>query len=256
MFPADLVFPLVFMTTPIGVERPDTIRFISERWVEGLEDKHLDLCYASYQKTLLSYRRKRFWPLLMMVASVWLVLPAVFWRRWRRRLPEWQTLNEMRMEIREMRKQRRRRTFWNRIRRQRNRIESEHPEDLRRFYRTLASAARNFNTRVRLLDFTLDRQAKQLDPPFTVQEFEQIEATFRRIRDELSSAFQLLALAEQDAEIDLVRLMRDEYGGLPLNIDYLDQSANLGQAGQLVHDLLCFETTLRDDLAQLAPVSP
>ena len=24
------------MTTPIGVERPDTIRLISERWVEGL----------------------------------------------------------------------------------------------------------------------------------------------------------------------------------------------------------------------------
>ena len=161
----------------------------------------------------------------------------------------------MRIEIREIRKQRRRRTFWNRLRRQRNRIESEHPEDLRRFYRTLASAARHFNTRVRLLDFTLDRQAKQLDPLFTVSEFEQIEATFRRICDELSSAFRLLELAEQDAEIDLVRLMRDEYGGLPLNAAYLNQSADLGQAGQLVHDLLCFESALRDDLAQLAPAA-
>lgn len=244
------------MATPAGVERPATIRLIPERWVEGLEDKHLDLCYASYQKTLLSYRRKRFWPLLMVVASVWLVLPAVLWRRWRRRLPEWQTLNEMRTEIREIRKQRRRRTFWNRLRRQRNRIESEHPEDLRCFYRTLASASRHFNTRVRLLDFTLDRQAKQLDPHFTVQEFEQIEATFRRIHDELSSAFRLLELAEQDAEIDLVRLMRDEYGGLSLNAEYLDQSADLGQAGQLVHDLLRFETSLRDDLARLAPATP
>ena len=243
------------MVAHVGVERPATIQLISKRWVEGLEDKHLDLCYASYQKTLLSYRRKRFWPLLMVVASVWLVPPAVFWQRWRRRLPEWQTLNEIRTEIREVRKQRRRRTFWNRIRRQRNRIESEHPEDLRRFYRTLASAARHFNTRVRLLDFTLDRQAKQLDPPFTVREFEQIEVTFRRIRDELSSAFQLLALAEQDAEIDLVRLMRDEYGGLPLNTDYLDQSADLGQAGQLVYDLLCFESALRDDLARLVPAA-
>ena len=249
------MFSLVLIAAPAGVERPATIQLIPERWVEALEDKHLDLCYASYQKTLLSYRRKRFWPLLMVVASVWLVLPAVFWRRWRRRLPEWQSLNEMRIEIREIRKQRRRRTFWNRLRRQRNRIESEHPEDLRRFYRTLASAARHFNTRVRLLDFTLDRQAKQLDPPFTVSEFEQIEATFRRICDELSSAFRLLELAEQDAEIDLVRLMRDEYGGLPLNADYLNQSADLGQAGQLVHDLLCFESALRDDLAQLAPAA-
>ena len=57
-------------------------------------------------------------------------------------------------------------------------------------------------------------------------------------------------------EIDLVRLMRDEYGGLPLNAEYLDQSADLGQAGQLVHDLLRFETSLRDDLARLAPVAP
>ena len=43
------------------------------------------------------------------------------------------------------------------------------------FYKTLVQSVRQYNVRLGLFDYALDRQNKRLDPPFTVGELEKIE---------------------------------------------------------------------------------
>ena len=127
----------------------------------------------------------------------------------------------------------------------------ETPE-LRHFYKTLVQSVRQYNVRLGLFDYALDRQNKRLDPPFTVGELEKIEKTFRRVQDELHSAIRLLQLAEKNPELDLVQLLRNEYQeDIQRSSEYVSQTVDLGASGQFIHELLVLETNLRQDIAGL-----
>ena len=174
---------------------------------------------------------------------------------YRRRLKEWKLCRELSNELGSLRRQRDRRSFWKRLRPRRNRVETGDTAELRRFYKTLVQSVRQYNVRLGLFDYALDRQNKRLDPPFTVGELEKIEKTFRRVQDELHSAIRLLQLAEKNPELDLVQLLRNEYQeDIQRSSEYVSQTVDLGASGQFIHELLVLETNLRQDIAGLTGV--
>jgi hypothetical protein len=235
------------------LRRPDYLRPVAERTVNSLEDKHLDVLQQTYQQTLQRYQRRRFWIFWPCLLTSWLLLPGVFWFWYRRRLKEWKLCRELANELSSLRRQRDRRTFWKRLRPRRNRVETGDTAELRRFYKTLVQSVRQYNVRLGLFDYALDRQNKRLDPPFTVGELEKIEKTFRRVQDELHSAIRLLQLAEKNPELDLVQLLRNEYQeDIQRSSEYVNQTVDLGASGQFIHELLVLETNLRQDIAGLA----
>ncbi len=238
------------METPSSSsKRPSTVRLVSDRTIHALEDKQRDLCLARYQQLSSAYRRRRFWPFWLAVLSSWLILPWLGWRWYRQRLPEIAQLQELAQELEELDQHRKRRRFWQRWWHRKNLAYSDNDVELRRFYQTLAQTARQYNIRVGLLDFALDRQNKKLDPPFTVEELQQIQESFQRVQDELDSALRLIRLAEKNPELDLVQLLQEEYGGTAtLTPDFLNNSAEWGQAGPFVQELLLLESSLREEI--------
>ena len=81
-------------------QRSERVQIIPDQMIHDLEDKQLDLSYRDYQKTLGSYRKKRFWPMILSFAGFWLILPPwLFFKFFRRRFPEWQYLHELKLEI-------------------------------------------------------------------------------------------------------------------------------------------------------------
>ena len=235
------------------LRRPDSLRPIAERTVNSLEDKHLDVLQQAYQQALQRYQRRRFWIFWPCLLTSWLLLPGVFWFWYRRRLKEWKLCRELANELGSLRRQRDRRSFWKRLRPRRNQVETGDTAELRRFYKTLVQSVRQYNVRLGLFDYALDRQNKRLDPPFTVGELEKIEKTFRRVQDELHSAIRLLQLAEKNPELDLVQLLRNEYQeDMQRSSEYVNQTVDLGASGQFIHELLVLETNLRQDIAGLA----
>ncbi len=234
------------------LRRPDSLRPIAERTVNSLEDKHLDVLQQAYQQALQRYHRRRFWIFWPCLLTCWLLLPGLFWIWYRRRLKEWKLCRELSNELVSLRRQRDRRSFWKRLRPRRNRVETGDTAELRRFYKTLVQSVRQYNVRLGLFDYALDRQNKRLDPPFTVGELEKIEKTFRRVQDELHSAIRLLQLAEKNPELDLVQLLRNEYQeDIQRSSEYVSQTVDLGASGQFIHELLVLETNLRQDIAGL-----
>ena len=234
------------------LRRPDSLRPIAEHTVNSLEDKHLDVLQQAYQQALQRYYRRRFWIFWPCLLTCWLLLPGLFWIWYRRRLKEWKLCRELANELGSLRRQRDRRSFWKRLRPRRNRVETGDTAELRRFYKTLVQSARQYNVRLGLFDYALDRQNKRLDPPFTVGELEKIEKTFRRVQDELHSAIRLLQLAEKNPELDLVQLLRNEYQeDIQRSSEYVSQTVDLGASGQFIHELLVLETNLRQDIAGL-----
>ena len=234
------------------LRRPDSLRPIAERTVNSLEDKHLDVLQQAYQQALQRYHRRRFWIFWPCLLTCWLLLPGLFWIWYRRRLKEWKLCRELSNELGSLRRQRDRRSFWKRLRPRRNRVETGDTAELRRFYKTLVQSVRQYNVRLGLFDYALDRQNKRLDPPFTVGELEKIEKTFRRVQDELHSAIRLLQLAEKNPELDLVQLLRNEYQeDIQRSSEYVSQTVDLGASGQFIHELLVLETNLRQDIAGL-----
>ena len=234
------------------LRRPDSLRPIAERTVNSLEDKHLDVLQQAYQQALQRYHRRCFWIFWPCLLTCWLLLPGLFWVWYRRRLKEWKLCRELSNELGSLRRQRDRRSFWKRLRPRRNRVETGDTAELRRFYKTLVQSVRQYNVRLGLFDYALDRQNKRLDPPFTVGELEKIEKTFRRVQDELHSAIRLLQLAEKNPELDLVQLLRNEYQeDIQRSSEYVSQTVDLGASGQFIHELLVLETNLRQDIAGL-----
>ena len=66
------------MENPKILQRSDRVQIIPDQMIHELEDKQLDLCFGDYQKTLGSYRKKRFWPMMLSLAGFWLILPPWF----------------------------------------------------------------------------------------------------------------------------------------------------------------------------------
>ncbi|MGK5092675.1 hypothetical protein WDW89_11760 [Deltaproteobacteria bacterium TL4] len=235
----------------IAFKRPDSIKKISDKLIYSLEDKRLDFLFEACQQYGEVYKNKRFWPLFLTIAFSWLVFPLIFWLIYRYQIPEGKQLRLLKQELNELRETRERRTFWRKIWNKRNRLPSENIQEINQFYNALIQAIRQYNMRIDLFDYTLDRQSKKLDHPLTVGELEQLEETFQRLYDELSSAIKLLEIAEQNPELDIITLLKNQYGDTQVSVHYLSQTSDLNHSGQLIQDLLLLESELRADIEQL-----
>ena len=255
-----LFLPLVLLSFPMenskSWQRSERVQIIPDQMIHDLEDKQLDLSYRDYQKTLGSYRKKRFWPMILSFAGFWLILPPwLFFKFFRRRFPEWQYLHELKLEIDGIKKNRKRRKFFDRLRKSKNLVQTSHPQELKNLYRNLVDSSRQYNLRVGLFDHALERQQKELDQPFSEQEFEQIENTFLRLYNELNSAFSLFKLAEENTNLDLVTLIHDQYAGFGPSAEFIQHSQNLGQSGQFVQELLLLEAQLHREIQDFSQLN-
>ena len=255
-----LFLPLVLLTFPMenskSWQRSERVQIIPDQMIHDLEDKQLDLSYRDYQKTLGSYRKKRFWPMILSFAGFWLILPPwLFFKFFRRRFPEWQYLHELKLEIHGIKKNRKRRKFFDRLRKSKNLVQTSHPQELKNLYRNLVDSSRQYNLRVGLFDHALERQQKELDQPFSEQEFDQIENTFLRLYNELNSAFSLFKLAEENTNLDLVTLIHDQYAGFGPSAEFIQHSQNLWQSGQFVQELLLLEAQLHREIQDFSQLN-
>ena len=255
-----LFLPLVLLSFPMenskSWQRSERVQIIPDQMIHDLEDKQLDLSYRDYQKTLGSYRKKRFWPMILSFAGFWLILPPwLFFKFFRRRFPEWQYLHELKIEIHGIKKNRKRRKFFDRLRKSKNLVQTSHPQELKNLYRNLVDSSRQYNLRVGLFDHALERQQKELDQPFSEQEFDQIENTFLRLYNELNSAFSLFKLAEENTNLDLVTLIHDQYAGFGPSAEFIQHSQNLGQSGQFVQELLLLEAQLHREIQDFSQLN-
>ena len=255
-----LFLPLVLLSFPMenskSWQRSERVQIIPDQMIHDLEDKQLDLSYRDYQKTLGSYRKKRFWPMILSFAGFWLILPPwLFFKFFRRRFPEWQYLHELKVEIHGIKKNRKRRKFFDRLRKSKNLVQTSHPQELKNLYRNLVDSSRQYNLRVGLFDHALERQQKELDQPFSEQEFDQIENTFLRLYNELNSAFSLFKLAEENTNLDLVTLIHDQYAGFGPSAEFIQHSQNLGQSGQFVQELLLLEAQLHREIQDFSQLN-
>ena len=255
-----LFLPLVLLNFPMenskSWQRSERVQIIPDQMIHDLEDKQLDLSYRDYQKTLGSYRKKRFWPMILSFAGFWLILPPwLFFKFFRRRFPEWQYLHELKVEIHGIKKNRKRRKFFDRLRKSKNLVQTSHPQELKNLYRNLVDSSRQYNLRVGLFDHALERQQKELDQPFSEQEFDQIENTFLRLYNELNSAFSLFKLAEENTNLDLVTLIHDQYAGFGPSAEFIQHSQNLGQSGQFVQELLLLEAQLHREIQDFSQLN-
>ena len=255
-----LFLPLVLLSFPMenskSWQRSERVQIIPDQLIHDLEDKQLDLSYRDYQKTLGSYRKKRFWPMILSFAGFWLILPPwLFFKFFRRRFPEWQYLHELKVEIHGIKKNRKRRKFFDRLRKSKNLVQTSHPQELKNLYRNLVDSSRQYNLRVGLFDHALERQQKELDQPFSEQEFDQIENTFLRLYNELNSAFSLFKLAEENTNLDLVTLIHDQYAGFGPSAEFIQHSQNLGQSGQFVQELLLLEAQLHREIQDFSQLN-
>ena len=255
-----LFLPLVLLSFPMenskSWQRSERVQIIPDQMIHDLEDKQLDLNYRDYQKTLGSYRKKRFWPMILSFAGFWLILPPwLFFKFFRRRFPEWQYLHELKVEIHGIKKNRKRRKFFDRLRKSKNLVQTSHPQELKNLYSNLVDSSRQYNLRVGLFDHALERQQKELDQPFSEQEFDQIENTFLRLYNELNSAFSLFKLAEENTNLDLVTLIHDQYAGFGPSAEFIQHSQNLGQSGQFVQELLLLEAQLHREIQDFSQLN-
>ena len=255
-----LFLPLVLLSFPMenskSWQRSERVQIIPDQMIHDLEDKQLDLSYRDYQKTLGSYRKKRFWPMILSFAGFWLILPPwLFFKFFRRRFPEWQYLHELKVEIHGIKKNGKRRKFFDRLRKSKNLVQTSHPQELKNLYRNLVDSSRQYNLRVGLFDHALERQQKELDQPFSEQEFDQIENTFLRLYNELNSAFSLFKLAEENTNLDLVTLIHDQYAGFGPSAEFIQHSQNLGQSGQFVQELLLLEAQLHREIQDFSQLN-
>ena len=255
-----LFLPLVLLSFPMenskSWQRSERVQIIPDQMIHDLEDKQLDLSYRDYQKTLGSYRKKRFWPMILSFVGFWLILPPwLFFKFFRRRFPEWQYLHELKVEIHGIKKNRKRRKFFDRLRKSKNLVQTSHPQELKNLYRNLVDSSRQYNLRVGLFDHALERQQKELDQPFSEQEFDQIENTFLRLYNELNSAFSLFKLAEENTNLDLVTLIHDQYAGFGPSAEFIQHSQNLGQSGQFVQELLLLEAQLHREIQDFSQLN-
>ena len=262
------------MENTLSIKRSEKISKFPEKYLESLEDKQVDLL-DEFRRTLwLSYRKEHFWSPLLIVLFCWLIVPAVvfafvpglalpmilfcglivpvfLWKNYKQKHPEWDTLQRLNQELAQLKQKRKQRKFWKKVWSQKNQLRTESFQEINQFYRTLIHSMRQYNTRLDLFDYALDRQNKHLDPPFTVGELEQIELTFQRIYDELNSALKLLEVAEQNPEMDLATFLNDQYSHLETSTEFVSQTIDMADSGKFVQELLLIETDLKKEIASL-----
>lgn len=236
----------------LSIKRSEKISKFPEKYLESLEDKQADLIDEFRRNLWLSYRKKRFWPLCLTLLFCWLIVPIFLWKRYQRRQKEWRILQKLNQELKQLKQQRKQRKFWKKVWSQKNQLRTESFQEINQFYRTLIHAIRQYNTRLDLFDYALDRQNKRLDPPFTVGELTQIEETFQRIHDELNSATKLLEVAEQHPEMDLATLLNNQYAHWQASSEFVSQTVDIADSGKFVQELLVIETALKKDIASLS----
>lgn len=234
------------------IQRTESIKKFPEKFLLSLEDKQVDLILGAKSRTWESYRKKRLKRLTLTILFCWTVLPVLQWQKYRSGLSEWQEILKMDDDLQELQKHRKKRRFWKKFWSKKNRVQTDDFHSINQFYRTLIHSIRQYNIRLDLFDYSLDRQNKKLDPPYTVGELEQIEKTFNRISNELSSAVKLLEVAEAHTDMDLASLLNDQYGQMQSSTEFVSQTVDFANSGQFVQDLLIIETSLRDDIAQLS----
>lgn len=238
------------MENSLNLTRSPQTRKFSESAIDHLQQKQLDLLLEAKKNALLRYRKRRFKPFLLVLLTCWLIVPVWIWTKIRRKLPEWKALQKWRSEWDERKKVLGWQRFWMLWFGKRNLLQTQNEEAIYHFYATLINATQQYNLRLDLFDYALDRQNKRLDTPLTVGELDQIETTFQRIHDELSSASKLLEVAEANPQVDFSTLLLEEHSRKP-SAAFISQAVDLANMGQFVQDLLVIESELRDEITKL-----
>lgn len=240
------------MTEPaISVKRPKSIRKLPESWIHEIEDKQLDWLERQQQLLWQSYQQQRFWPAFWAWCLCFLIVPPLLWWSYRRRIPEWQQWHEISEELKVLHEQRNKRHFWKKWRPQKNLVASKSFEEVRRFYARLQHSAKQYNARVDLFDYVLDRQSKGLDQPFTVVELESISKTFQQVHDSIASAKKLLSIAEAHPEMDFAELIQQDGFSMKPSSDYVSDSLDVAGSGKWVQELLILENELHQEISKL-----
>ena len=236
----------------VPIKHSTSIQRFAEKHLKALEDKRLDLINAYHLEAWTEYRKKTVWQRWSVFFLSWLIVPVLFWRWYRKRLPSWKSYLIIDARLSQLNEQYRQRQIWKRLHRTKNRLRSQSTESILLFYETLIQSAKQYNSRLDLLDYTLSRQSKGLDPSYTVSELEQIEATFQRVYDELDSNFDLLKVAEKHSEMDLIAMLKDRHAEASKSAEYVSQTVDMGQAGTIIQDLLTLETSLHNEILQFS----
>ena len=224
------------MDKPQESLRSQALIKISDKQIFALEDKHLSF--------LTSFRKE----VLKQLGIFEKVAPLTFCKSYQKRYPKWKKIRNLDLQILTLKERRTQRKFWHKRILIKNQIQTKRHDDVNRFYHSLINSAHRYNTRLDLFDYTLDRQHKKLDPPYTVGELEKIETTIQRIFNSVNSAIKLLELAEQHRDLDLADLVRNQYHAADLSAEYISDAVELDSSGQFIQDLLVIENDLRTEL--------
>lgn len=238
------------MSKPMHLKRSASLKKFPQRAISSLETRKVRLTRQVCRHKLAEYKRRYRKQRWLVLFCCWMVVPVFWWRRRRERLPEYRSWIQAREQLQKQAGTR----WWHWLFWWKSdvAVESRHLDALLRFYQSLSHALRQFNSRLDLFDYALERQNKRLDPPFTVGEYEQIELTFQRISDELASAQRLIQITDQHADIDLGNLLADQASELNPSAEYIANTVEMGQTGQFVQDLLVLEADLRKELGTLS----
>ena len=220
--------------------RSKTLIKIPDKQIFILEDKHF---------SFLKMFRKELVKQLGVIAKM---SPLIFKSNYQNRYPTWEKIRALDQQILKITARRTQRKFWQKHLLAKNQIKTMRYDAVNRFYHSLINSARRYNTRLDLFDYTLDRQYKKLDPPYTVGELEKIEATIQRIFNAVNSAIKLLELAEQHHELDLADLVHNQYQTSSFSAEYIADAVELDSSGQLIQDLLVIENDLRSELMDIS----
>ena len=115
-------------------------------------------------------------------------------------------------------------------------------------YELLLDSMKNYNARVDLLDYTLERQGKGTVPPYTVGEIEKIEMAFCRIYDGLVDTEVLLCLFEKNFEVDFMGLLRSQLQDKHSSVEYLLKVVHENPTIEMVQDLIILESQIYEGL--------
>ncbi len=228
------------MDQPQESFRSKSLIKIADKQIFALEDKHLSF--------LKSFRQE----LLQQLGTFEKVAPLAFCKSYQKRYPRWEKIRKVEQQILTIKDRRTQRKFWHKRSLIKNQLQTKRHDDVNSFYHSLINSARRYNTRLDLFDYTLDRQQKKLDPPYTVGELEKIETTIQRIFNAINSAIKLLEIAEHHQELDLADLVRNQFHASDWSAEYISDAVELDSSGQFIQDLLVIENDLRTELMDIS----
>ena len=67
--------------------------------------------------------------------------------------------------------------------------------------------------------------------------------------NELTSAFSLFKLAEENTNLDIMNLLKDQYSGIDDTVEFIHNSKDIGQTGNFVQELLLLESKLHKEIS-------